>query len=124
MPENTMDQTEPQAPVAAYIENPAAREKLVSLQWPVRFGETLVTEIRVRRITGKEVQDFFARLKDGGSLMPPTVDCPIEVWDALDADDQAEVDREAADFFPRALKVLLASSLPAGGATPPSSPAP
>lgn len=124
MTENAVEKTETKEPISAYIENPAAREKLVQLQWPVRFGETLVTEIRVRRITGREVQDFFAKLKDGGSLMPPTVDCSIEVWDALDADDQAEVDREAADFFPRALKALLASSLPAGGATPPSSPTP
>lgn len=88
----------------ARIKTDVPREKTVPLQWPVEFGDALYESIVIRRITGGEVADYMDRLQRGERLMPPVVDCPVEVYEAMDADDQFMVDEAAMDFLPRQLK--------------------
>lgn len=95
----------PAEPPVARIQSPKEREKLVPLEYPVEFDGTLWTEIRVKRITGREIEQYFESLGNGSAFkIPPVVDCPIEVWDAMDADDQDSVDTVARLFMPRRLK--------------------
>lgn len=113
--------TEDQAPAAA----PMARivtdkpmSKIVPLEWPVEFAGTVYYQIRVKRVTGGAVRACFDKLRAGEAIMPPMIECPIEVWEALDADDQTTIDEAAAPFVPRKLKVLqqAAQALDAAGA--------
>lgn len=89
------------------------REKFVPLEYPVEFDGKLYEEIRIRRISGKELEDFFKAMDEGRGNMPPVVDCPVEVWDQMDADDQKTVDEAAVDFFPQRLKALRAAVMAA-----------
>ena len=100
--ENKVEQ--PASPPVARIVATEAREKMVPLQWPVEFDGKLWTEIRVHRVTGKEVAAYFTKMKEGdSSAVAPMVDCPQEVWDAMDDDDQDVVDTAARPFWPRRL---------------------
>lgn len=91
-------------PPVARIVSPKEREKMVPLEYPVEFDGTLYTEIRVHRVTGKEVQAFMDRLKAGDdSAIAPMIDCPQQVWEAMDDDDQEAVDKAARPFWPRRL---------------------
>ena len=121
MDEKTEVQTQ-EEPVLARIVNPAGREKMVPLDYPVEFRGIVYEEIRVKRVTGREVADYFELMGQGAAKMPPTVDCPVEVWDALDADDQHKVDGFAIDFFPQVVRALLASFQADGATTSASSP--
>ena len=97
-------QGQPEIPVAR-INSPKERERLVPIEYPVEFDGKLYTEIRIRRITGKELEDYFETLGNGKAFqIPPVVDCPVEVWDAMDADNQDAVDAVARAFMPRRLK--------------------
>lgn len=96
---------------AAPAEKPVAkivttipREKQIALTYPVEFDGQLYEIITIRRITGGEVADYVDRLKEGARLMPPVVNCPVEVYEAMDADDQDMVDEAAMDFLPHRLK--------------------
>jgi len=85
----------------------APRSKFVSLEWPVEFDGKVYHQIRVGRVTGKQMRDFLQKLSDGSEdILPPMVECPIEVWNALDADDQQAVDEAAAEFMLKRLKLL------------------
>jgi hypothetical protein len=91
-------------PPVARIVSPKEREKMVPLEYPVEFDGKLYTEIRVHRVTGKEVETYMNLVRSGNSsAVAPMVDCPQEVWDAMDDDDQEAVDRAARPFFPRRL---------------------
>ena len=94
----------PEIPVARIVsEKP--REKLVPIDFPVEFDGIVYEAIKVRRISGKELQTYFDGLGVAGVFnIPPVVDCPMEVWDAMDADDQEKVDEIALAFMPRRLK--------------------
>lgn len=97
---------------AAPAEKPVARivtklprEKLIPLQFEVEFNGDLYTDIRVRRLTGAEVALYYEQVQAGyRSARPPTVDCPDEVYDAIDDDDRYDVEAAAIDFLPRRLK--------------------
>lgn len=105
------------APIAKAIYG-REHEKLVPLEWPVEYDGMTYTEIRVHRVTGKEMRDFMEELRSGdGAVMPPMIDCPQDVWDALDDDDQMAVDEAAAEFMPKRLKILqkAAAALDAAG---------
>ncbi len=124
MSEQQTEKTEqPAAMPVARLKDAPGREKMVPLQYPVIFGDQEITEIRVRRCTGKEVQDYIARLGASEKFeMLPVIDCPEAVWDALDADDQDTVGREAEAFFPRRLRAVAELILANGEATSASSP--
>jgi len=94
---------------------PIEREKMVPLEHPFEINGVHWTEIRVRRVTGKQVSDYMDRMRAGDTdAMPPMVDCPQDVWDALDDDDQMAVDEAARPFTPRRLKAALELVLQAG----------
>lgn len=103
-------QGQPEIPVAKIV-SPREREKFVDLDYPVEFDGVLYEKIRIRRVSGKEIADFSAAMQmaiknDTEMPIPPVVDCPVAVWNALDADDQANVDDAAQAFMPRRLKVV------------------
>lgn len=81
------------------------REKLIPLEFEVEFDGTVYTHIRVRRLSGAEVALYYEQVQAGyRSARPPTVDCPDEVYDALDDDDRYTVEAAAIDFLPRRLR--------------------
>ena len=83
-------------------------EKLVPLEWPIEFDGVTYTQIRVHRVSGKQVRDYLQALRTSEvDILPPMIDCPIEVWNALDADDQQTVDEAAAAFTPKRLKAIF-----------------
>ena len=112
MTDETSTSTNTEQPEAAPA--PAARivtdkitSRIVPLEWPVEFDGRVYHQIRVHRVTGKEMRDFMEKIRAGAdNVLPPMVDCPIEVWEALDADDQFAIDQAAAEFMPRRLKDL------------------
>lgn len=104
-------------PVAAIVLT-ADREKWVPLQFPVEYDGQVWDKIRVHRITAKELRDYISEVGSGSSyVMPPMVDCPIAVWEAMDADDQAEVDEVAMVFTPRRLKAAAERFQPSSTTT-------
>lgn len=95
------------APIAKVIYT-GDHEKLVPLEWPIEFDGKLWTEIRVHRVSGKAVRDYLDALRSSeADILPPMIDCPLEVWNALDADDQHTVDLAAAEFTPKRLKAIF-----------------
>ena len=109
----------------ARIVSPKEREKLVALEYPVEFDGKLWTEIKVRRVSAKEVTDYFEAMKSGKAVdIPPMVECPIEVWNALDDDDQLAVDEAARPFTPRRLKAAVELIQGLGALSSDSSPTP
>jgi hypothetical protein len=107
----------PVIPVARIVTD-KVREKTVTLEYPVEFDGKLYTEIRVHRVTVKDVDAYFDRIKgEGSGFVPPMVDCPQEVWDVMDADDQQAVDEAALPFWPRRLKAAFGSILDPGETT-------
>lgn len=106
--EKTVEQ--PEIPVAR-ITTTKERDRDVPLEYPVQFGDILYESIHIRRVTGQQIADFSNAMQEaaraGGELpIPPVIDCPVEVWNALDADDQAAVDEAAQAFMPRRLKAV------------------
>lgn len=111
MAETEEKKIEPPAVPVARIVSPKEREKMVPLEYPVEFDGRLYEEIRVRRVTGVEIAAFSEALRvasaSGGEMpIPPVIDCPLQVWGALDADDLAAVEDASQDFFPRRLKAV------------------
>ena len=83
------------------------RSKFIALEWPVEFDGKVYHQIRVHRVTGREMTTFMEKIREGADdVLPPMVDCPLEVWNALDADDQFAIDQAATEFMPRRLKDL------------------
>lgn len=81
------------------------RERMVPLKWPVEFDGKVWDQVRIRRITARELWDFATKASNSPVfLMPPVVDCPLEVWEAMDADDQADIDEAAIEFMPKRLR--------------------
>lgn len=78
------------------------RSKTIPLEWPVEYDGKVYSEITVRRMTGREVQEFFKSKDDAGGL--PMFDCPREVIEALDADDDVTINKAVLDFLPRSLR--------------------
>jgi hypothetical protein len=94
-------------PAPARIVTDKVTEKLVPLEYPVEFDGKTWTEVRVHRVTGMAMAVFLEKIRSGADeVMPPMVDCPLEVWNGMDADDQFAVDQAAGEFMPRRLKDL------------------
>lgn len=114
--ENKVEQPA-EMPVARIVSQ-TERERMVKLAWPVEYDGKVWAEIRVRRVTGKEVSAYFAKLRDGDTeAVAPMIDCPQEVWDAMDDDDQVAVDDAARPFWPRRLIAALGLTRELGGDT-------
>jgi hypothetical protein len=108
--------TEQPAPTARIVSD-KVREKLVPLEYPVEFDGQTYDVIKVRRVSGQQMAAFLDKVRSGADfVLAPMVDCPVEVWDALDADDQAAVDEAAREFLPRRLIDLqkVAATIDAG----------
>lgn len=99
---------EPAPPPTAKVIYSGEHEKLVPLEWPIEFDGKVYDQIRVHRVSGKQVRDYLEALRTSQTdILPPMIDCPIEVWNALDADDQETVDLAAAEFTPKRLKAIF-----------------
>ncbi len=94
-------------PVARIV-NLEGRSKTVPLEYPVEFAGAVWDSIEIRRCTGQEIADYFNRMSQSATfVMPPVIQCPVEVWQALDADDQDTIDEAAQAFMPRRLKAAV-----------------
>jgi hypothetical protein len=87
----------------------AARVKTVPLAWPVEYDGKVYDEITIKRLTAREVADFSEKLekeKNGALRWPVFVDgegapIPDVVLDAIDDDDNLEIQKALIDFLPR-----------------------
>lgn len=104
-------------PKLARVVGAVPREKLVPLEFPVEFDGTTWTEIKVRRVSGKEVDDYMEALGSGARPMPPMFVCPREIYDAMDDDDRFALDEAVVPFLPRRLKAAAEQSPPPAGLT-------
>lgn len=119
------EKKQPAGVPVARLKSEDGRERMVPLNYPVEFDGKLWEEVRIRKITGRELADYIEVLQTSpSSVLPPMIDCPIEVWDAMDADDQADVDDAAQAFTPRRLKAAVELSQGIGGDTSVSSATP
>ena len=85
-----------------------ARQKWVDLDHPFTLDGVRWERVPVRRCTAKEVSDYIDAFLSGNAadIMAPMIGCPVEVFEAMDADDQVKVDDEAKAFTPRRLLKL------------------
>ncbi|MEN5279258.1 phage tail assembly protein [Brucella sp. TWI432] len=91
------------------------REKMIPLEWPVTVNGVRYAEVRVRRVTGKEIREYVANSRAGKKLAPPVFDIPFEVYDALDADDADTLDEAGLDFLPRSVRDASEGFIPPTG---------
>lgn len=103
------------APKLAKIITPKERHIDVPLEWPVEFDGQVYESVRIRRVTGREVEAFIHAATAAGenspAPKPPMLDCPVEVYEALDDDDRLAVEEALTPFLPRRLKAVLALTL-------------
>jgi hypothetical protein len=106
-------------PPVAKIVTTQEIERLVPLDWPIEFEGKLYEHIRVRRITGHELQSYVEAMGAAGSKspVPPTIECPQAVWDVMDADDMENVGANSMDFMPRRMKAAGEQTPSSGGTT-------
>lgn len=106
-------------PPMAKIVSPREMERFVPLEWPIEFKGILYDQIRVRRISGHELQAYIEALGSSGSKspLPPTIDCPEEVWGVMDADDMDAVGIASMDFMPRRMKAAADQTPSSGDST-------
>lgn len=99
----------------AKIVSPKERHLDVPIDWPVEFDGKTYDTIRVRRISGREVETFIrqvaAMTDQSPAVMPPTFDCPLEVYEAMDDDDRLRVEEAALPFMPRRLRAAAGAAL-------------
>lgn len=95
----------------------APREKIVPLEYPVEFDGKEWTEVRIHRVSGKQVEDYMEALGRNERPMPPMFDCPMEVYDAMDDDDRFALDEAVVPFLPRRLRAAAEQNPPAAGLT-------
>ena len=111
--------------------DPSKLFKSIPLEFPFRFNGEEVREIRLARLTAKEVADFQDSIKDLPSdaavvwpIYRDAVGAPLAegVLDALMDDDRLEVEKAIRDFLPRRfLGVPAGASTPSSGAPTASS---
>lgn len=114
-------------PQIAFL-NPETRTGKIPLEHVLVVDGKNVSEIIVRRLTGGEI----AALAEGGNaemgnsaFLATFTDQPIEVIDALDADDLTALTEKVTDFLPRRIREAMeqaAARVPApdSGDTPSS----
>lgn len=89
----------------AKIVSSKERSTTVALDWPVEFDGQMYESITIRRCSGKEVDEFVtaATAGNGSSLKAPMIDCPQEVYEAMDDDDRLKLEAALVPFLPRRL---------------------
>lgn len=113
------DAADVRPPIATCV-SAEGRERWVTLSFPVEYDGRIWDRIRVRRISAKELRDYLSAVGEE-FVMPPVVDCSIAIWDAMDADDQADVDEAAIEFMPRRLRAAAEALMTAVAQATPSS---
>jgi len=105
-----------QAPVAKIVST-RERERKIPLEFEVEYDGKTYTEVTVRRVTGKEIEDYMEVLASSKErIVPPMIDCPLAVYEAMDDDDRFAIDTAMRDFLPRRLRVAAESgSVPHSG---------
>jgi hypothetical protein len=111
-----------EAKAPARIEGGPPREVSVTLTWPVKFGDKLYEKITVRRMNVAELAAFIEAAQKNPDVQIPLFDCPREVIDALDVDDDEKLNEVARDFLPRRLRAAAAQASEVGEGMPQSSP--
>lgn len=96
-------------PAATFV-NAADRTRGIDLRWPVEFDGQRFERINIRRMTAADVANFLADIETKGSAARlPIFDCPVEVLDALDADDDERLQEAVLDFLPQRLRMAFGS---------------
>lgn len=98
----------------ARIVSPKERSAIVPLEYPIEFDGVTYDTVTVRRVTAKEVSDFIdvvAKSEDGADVKAPMIDCPQEVYEAMDDDDRLRVEQALLPFLPLRLKQGVALTL-------------
>lgn len=112
MTEETTAEHPAAAPAPARIVTETVTESAIPLEYTVEFDGKLSTEVRVHGVTGTAMAAFMDKIRSGDeAVMPPMVDCALEVWEGMDPDDQFAVDQVAAEFTPRCLKDLQKAAI-------------
>jgi len=105
----------------ARIIKPEGRTATVKLDWPVEFDGKIYEEITIRRLIGREVEEFLEAIntrKDGDPRSkPPMIDCPVEVYSEMDDDDRLRVEEAMLPFLPLRLQRMVASTPSTAGDT-------
>lgn len=102
--------TESKEPPVARIVSSRERERKIPLLDPVEYDGTVYDAVTIRRVTGKEMEDYMDLLATSdGAPLPPMIDCPRAVYDAMDDDDRFAIDQAMRDFMPRRLRATAES---------------
>ena len=97
---------EPSPPKIEFV-NADKRSITVDLDWPILVDGEEISQVSIKRASAKDVQHFIERSIIGGEpMVPPFIDCSIDVWDAMDDDDQQKLDKASMPFIPRRLQTL------------------
>ena len=84
--------TEEAEPKIAQIVSPKARSVAIPMDWPVEFDGQTYESITIRRVSAREVEQYIEAIslhKDGEpNVKSPMLDCPQEVYEAMDDDDR------------------------------------
>lgn len=98
----------------ARIVSPKERSRDVPLDYPVEFHGKVYDTITIRRASAKEVSDFIdavSKSPDGVEVKAPMIDCPLEVYEAMDDDDRLRLEEALLPFLPLRLKQGVALTL-------------
>lgn len=102
----------------ASIVTTTKRSKTHPLKYEVEFNGVVYKEVSIKRCTAKEISEYNDILRayideeaQGMSPVPPWIDIPQEVYDAMDDDDNYDLEEAAADFIPRRLMNLLQTAI-------------
>lgn|GEM_PF-4971722 len=82
------------------------------LEFPVTVNGVKYTEIPIRRLTARQVADWYEHIRVLAASNPeaptpdlPMIDAPREVLDQLDDDDMLALEEASNDFLPRRLRI-------------------
>lgn len=95
-----------------------SENRLLVNTYPLQFPKTIdgieYKEISIRRLTAKEVADWFEEVRilslsnpDAPTPDLPMIAAPRDVLDQLDDDDMLMLEEASNDFLPRRLKSAL-----------------
>lgn len=99
----------------ATIVSATPRSIQVPLKYPVEFDGKVWDEVMVRRVSGKEVETFVAATINGEAVVPPMIECPLEVFEAMDDDDRLVLEEAAVPFSPRRFALATSGSIQPNG---------
>lgn len=100
------DKVEVVEPVAKIVDDGRSRSKEVPIDWPVEFGGKVWKSIKLKRCTVADLTDYLNVVAEGKKSLPPVLDCPKQVYLALDDDDGFKVDEAMQDFLPKRLRAI------------------